>query len=87
MTFVPISINAYIEGYLRSNPRADRAELVTRLRNTLAAHKSGARCWCGSRIWVIGSAEVGHACFTCITGEADPSGDYEIEEACLCPNA
>jgi hypothetical protein len=31
---------------------------------------------------VIGSAETGHACFTCITGEADPSEDYEIAEAC-----
>jgi len=31
---------------------------------------------------VIGSAFVGNACFTCITGEADPSDDYEIAEAC-----
>ena len=23
----------------------------------------------------------GSACFTCITGEADPSDDYEIDEA------
>lgn len=87
MTFVPISTDAYVEGYLRSNPGAERGALVTRLRKTLAAHKSGARCTCGSRIWVIGSAEVEHACFICITGEADPSGDYEIEEACLCANA
>jgi hypothetical protein len=31
-------------------------------------------------IWAIGSAVVGNACFTCITGEADPSSDYEIDE-------
>ena len=27
-----------------------------------------------------GSAVVGNACFTCITGEADASSDYEIDE-------
>ena len=37
-------------------------------------------CECGEPIWVIGSAVAGHACFTCITGEATPSGDYEIDE-------
>ena len=31
---------------------------------------------------MIGSAEAGNACFTCITGEADSSEDYEIAEAC-----
>jgi hypothetical protein len=31
---------------------------------------------------VIGSAEAGLKCFTCITGESDPSEDYEIAEAC-----
>jgi hypothetical protein len=45
-------------------------------------YQAGARCHCGEPIWVIGSAEAGHACFTCITGEADPSEDYEIAEAC-----
>jgi TolB-like protein len=32
-------------------------------------------------IFSIGSAEVGAACFTCITGEAWPDSDYEIDEA------
>jgi hypothetical protein len=31
---------------------------------------------------VIGSAELGNACFTCITGDVDPSEDYEIAAAC-----
>lgn len=31
---------------------------------------------------MIGSAETGLACFTCITGEADPADDYEIDAAC-----
>ena len=30
---------------------------------------------------VPGSAFAGNACFTCITGEAYPDGDYEIDEA------
>jgi hypothetical protein len=29
---------------------------------------------------LYGSAVVGNAWFTCITGEADPSSDYEIDE-------
>jgi hypothetical protein len=51
------------------------------LRSALASARAGARCECGGPIWVIGSAEVGLSCFTCITGEADPSDDYEIAEA------
>ena len=41
------------------------------------------RCACGARIWVIGSAEAGNGCFTCITGDAWPRADYEIDEACV----
>jgi hypothetical protein len=37
---------------------------------------------CGEPIWVIGSAEAGNACFTSITGDTEPSEDYEIAEAC-----
>jgi len=37
---------------------------------------------CGAPIWVLAASEVGLMCFTCITGEADPSSDYEIDEAC-----
>ena len=79
MGFVPIELHDYVRGFLKSN-RGETAKAVTaRLQSAL---KAGARCRCGSPIWVIGSAEAGNACFTCITGESDPSQDYEIAEAC-----
>lgn len=30
---------------------------------------------------MIGSAAVGNSCFTCITGESEPTTDYEIDSA------
>lgn len=80
--FVPISFDAYVDLHMRSNPKdMAHAEVVSALRSALTAHKNGATCDCGNLIWVIGSAFAGNACFTCITGEAYPDGDYEIDEA------
>ena len=80
--FTPISIDAYVDLHMSSNPNdMARAEVVSSLRSALIAHNDGATCRCGNPIWVIGSAFVGDACFTCITGEAYPDGDYEIDEA------
>jgi hypothetical protein len=79
--FVPIGIDEYVEKNLADNPGADRADLVERLEFALAAARAGQRCDCGNPIWVIGSAEVGLSCFTCITGEAVPDADYEIVDA------
>jgi hypothetical protein len=81
MSFVPIRIPDYVRLYLKSNPGEKAADIEDRLRKTLKASQAGARCTCGEPIWVIGSAEVGHMCFTCITGEAYPSDDYEIADA------
>lgn len=77
--FTPIRLQDYVTLHLRNNSGTDRADLVARLHRAIAAHQSGRRCRCGEPIWIIGSAEVGLSCFTCITGEADPSGDYEID--------
>ena len=46
-----------------------------------AAKRNGARCMiCGAPIWAAGSGVTGtYLCFTCTTGEADDSEDYEIE--------
>ena len=63
--FAPISMNEYVREHLAANPGTDRADLIERLRSALA----GAKCACGGRVWVLGSAEVGLSCFTCITGE------------------
>ncbi len=82
MPFVPIEIEDYVELHLKSNPDTDRAEITSRLQEALEAYQAGERCRCGNPIWVIGSAVSEYMCFTCITGEADPSKDYEIAEAC-----
>ena len=82
MTFVPIQIDAFIDLHLKRNPDCGRGELRAALQGALAARRAGEACGCGNRIWVIGSAIAGRACFTCITGEAVPDTDFEIAEAC-----
>ncbi len=82
MSFVPIKLEKYVELHLKANPGTKRAELVARIEHALKAIKNGERCQCGQAIWVVGSAEAGLACFTCITGEVTPSEDYEIADAC-----
>jgi hypothetical protein len=79
--FTKISLKRYVELHLRANRGTDREDLLARLRSALEAHQRDERCRCGSPIWVIGSAEVGHGCFCCITGEAYPDQDYEIDLA------
>jgi len=80
-SFVPISIDDYVRKHCAGNRGVDRSDLIERLKSALARACAGARCECGNRIWVVGSALAGLSCFTCITGEAHPSGDYEIAEA------
>lgn len=76
--FIAISIAQYIPLHLKSNPKDRRAELEAALRESLRAAQNGESCDCGEPIWALGSAIAGRACFTCITGEDSPSGDYEI---------
>ena len=82
MRFVPIEIDDYIDLHQKSNSGCNREELREALRAALVALRAGESCTCGNRIWVIGSALAGRACFTCITGEAAPDADFEIAEAC-----
>jgi len=82
MAFVPIGIEEYKRKHVEANPGDNAAEWSARQRNALKAFKAGERCDCGEPIWVIGSAVAGHMCFTCITGSANDSEDYEIVEAC-----
>ena len=79
--FTPIGMEDYIERHLKNNPDTSRKEIESGLRSALADHKAGVKCDCGNPIWVIGSAVVGNACFTCITGEAMPDDDFEIDAA------
>jgi hypothetical protein len=84
MPFVPITIDAFVDLHVRSNPDEAPAAFKARLQDALEARLAGATCDCGEPIWVVGSAVAGHACFTCITGEAQPEDDYEIADACRC---
>lgn len=81
MPSVRIELDDYVERHVQANPGSDRAEVRSRLEATLAATRAGARCACRAPIWVIGAAEVGHMCFTCSTGEATPTDDYELVDA------
>ena len=79
--FTPISMEEYMQLHLKSNPDTTRQEIEGGLKSSLLDHKRGVKCSCGNPIWVIGSAVIGNACFTCITGDAMPDEDYEIDEA------
>ena len=79
--FTPIGMEDYIRRHLKSNPNTSRKEIESGLKSALADYKAGEKCDCGNPIWVIGSAVAGNACFTCITGEAMPDSDFEIDEA------
>lgn len=81
MAFVPISIDAFVKKHLEVNPKENPKDLRKQLNRALAAYKSRVKCSCGNDIWVVGSAFVGNSCFTCITGEDEPTGDYEINSA------
>ena len=79
--FTPISKEAFVESYLKNNPGDSREEIESAVERSLDFYRKGKKCTCGNPIWVVGSAVTGAACFTCITGEAKPDDDYEIEEA------
>jgi hypothetical protein len=76
--FVPISIEEYIPLHMKSNPAEPRAALEAALRESLEAAEHGECFDCGEPIWVLGSAIVGRACFTCVTGQSNPTDDFEI---------
>ena len=70
-----------MELYVDANPGVSREEVRGGLLAALDDHKRGEQCDCGNPIWVVGSAVAGNACFTCITGDAVPGDDYELDEA------
>ena len=80
MSFVPIAIDKYVQLHVQANPDENPRELLTRLRSCVSDALAGARCSCGAPFWVVGSVSAGYACFTCITGDAFPIEDYEIDQ-------
>jgi len=78
---VPISVEKFADSVMTNNKgQYKRKELIKALRETLNDKNNGAVCMiCGQPIWAAGSAITGnYMCFTCTTGEADDSEDYEI---------
>jgi len=77
---VPITIEKFVDQYMKGNPIENRKEIINSLKAALAAKEAGASCsQCGEQIWAVGTGIVGWSgCFTCITGETDDSNDYEI---------
>jgi hypothetical protein len=78
--FEPISIDECVKLHLKRNPSENVVDLKKRLQDALSYALSGKKCSCGNPIWVIGAAHFGYSCFTCITGEATPDDDYEIDQ-------
>ncbi|SMD01508.1 hypothetical protein [Pedobacter nyackensis] len=78
--FEPISIKKYVDLYVKNNPSEKKREVEERLRDVLHHAVTGTKCRCGNPIWVVGGADAGFSCFTCITGESSPNEDYEIDE-------
>jgi hypothetical protein len=80
--FIPVSIERFVEQYVRNNKGSDPVSIRAAAEDALAAWRQGVRCACGKPIWVAGSAVAGYGCFSCITGSVQPEGDPEIEDAC-----
>ncbi len=78
---VSITIDQFVEKYIKNNPKENKTALTRSLQAAVAAKQSGACCdQCHQPIWAIGTAIAGWStCFTCLTGEADHSEDYEID--------
>ena len=80
---VPISINKFIKDYMKNNNGESEQIVKKNLQEAVKRKKEGAVCSiCGQPIWAIGSSIAFEGCFSCITGEADDSEDYEIDEVC-----
>ena len=75
-----ISIEKFAAMTAEHNKDLSKSELITALKAARSRKEAGAKCiCCGNPIWAAGSAITGSdLCFTCTTGEADDSKDYEI---------
>lgn len=79
--FLSISVDEFVKATININPKEDLKGLRQSVLDALKDYKDGTTCDCGNPIWVAGSAIAGNGCFTCITGEAAPDEDFEIDEA------
>lgn len=80
---VPISIESYVNTHCKNNPDEEPKQFREDLEQAVKDKKDGATCMnYGQEIWAIGSVVAYQGCFSCLTGEADSSDDYEIDEVC-----
>ena len=82
--FKPIDMESFVDITLKANKDLKRNELEESLKEFVERKKNGAKCFCcGAPIWAIGSAMAGiNMCFSCTTGDADNTDDYEIDKVC-----
>lgn len=78
MIFIPKLISELAQ-MLEEHNGGDRADWQIKLEVAADLKRRLQKCPCGNPIWAVGSALTGSPlCFTCITGSADPSDDFEI---------
>jgi hypothetical protein len=77
--FHKISIDEFVKIITNNNSIIKAEDLKRDLIEFKERKVNGEICDCGNPIWIVGSALTGKGCFTCITGESECSGDYEIE--------
>lgn len=77
----PLPVDEFVEYFVKANPEFDSLTLRNSCVKALERKKAGAKCiCCGQPIWALAYAVSGvDMCFTCQTGTADDSEDYEIE--------
>lgn len=77
----PIPVDEFVGYFVKANPEFDSLTLQNSCVQALEHKRQGAKCiCCGQPIWALAYAVSGvDMCFTCQTGQADDSEDYEIE--------
>lgn len=77
----PLPVDEFVEYFVKTNPEFDSLTLRNSCVQALEHKRQGAKCiCCGQPIWALAYAVSGvDMCFTCQTGTADDSEDYEIE--------
>jgi Zn finger protein HypA/HybF involved in hydrogenase expression len=82
----PITIDEFVEKYSKTNNlnKVQKSSFRVKVKIAVDEKRYGATCQtCGQPIWAIGLAVTQtFGCFTCITGEADNSDDFEIDIVC-----
>ncbi|UFU00256.1 hypothetical protein KO561_04700 [Radiobacillus kanasensis] len=81
---VPISVDKFVNETVKNNKDVNRKEIKKNILAAVERKKKGAGCiQCDQPIWALGSGVTGiDMCFSCTTGEADQSEDYEIDVVC-----